>query len=147
MIPMPDIRHSITISAPAEAVYQLVSQANGLDRWWASDVMPANAGEAVELSFFNRSTVYRLKPLAMERPHRAEWLCETGNEWAGTRLRLYIAEKDGRSVVRFTHADWAQDTPYFVDCTTVWGHLMFRLKAAAEGKADGPLFTTAGMAD
>jgi len=28
---------------------------------------------------------------------------------------------------------------------TIWGELMYRLKAEAEGKARGPLFTSDGM--
>ena len=35
---------------------------------------------------------------------------------------------------------------YFVSCNTVWGHLMFTLKEAAErGGAPCPLFTKSGM--
>jgi hypothetical protein len=51
-----------------------------------------------------------------------------------------------KTTVRFTRADWKEETDYFVSCTTTWGELMFRLKAAAEGKAPGPLFTADGMA-
>jgi hypothetical protein len=35
---------------------------------------------------------------------------------------------------------------YFVACTVTWGELTYRLKATAEGKAPGPLFSAAGMA-
>jgi hypothetical protein len=49
-------------------------------------------------------------------------------------------------LLRFTHADWAADTDYFVSCTTTWGELMFRLKSAAEGKSRGPLFLAASLA-
>jgi len=51
-----------------------------------------------------------------------------------------------RTIVRFTHADWQDETDYFVSCTTAWRELMFRLKAAAEGKAPGPLFSNNGLA-
>jgi hypothetical protein len=33
-----------------------------------------------------------------------------------------------------------------VMCTTTWGELMYRLKAAAEGKKPEPLFSKNGMA-
>jgi len=35
---MADILHSLQISAPAEAIYPLVSSAPGLAKWWAADV-------------------------------------------------------------------------------------------------------------
>ena len=38
------------------------------------------------------------------------------------------------------------DADYFVACNTTWGELMLRLKAAAEGKNPGPLFSAVGMA-
>jgi hypothetical protein len=48
--------------------------------------------------------------------------------------------------VRFTHAGWAAESDYFFSCNTTWGALMFRLKAAGEGKAVAPLFLSDGMA-
>ncbi|HXP88180.1 MAG TPA: SRPBCC domain-containing protein [Bryobacteraceae bacterium] len=141
---MADIRHTIQISAPAESVRRSVSTAAGLTEWWASDVTETDG--AVDLGFFNRQTIYRLK-LQRNDPDRIEWLCESGKEWAGTRLIFTLDQKDGASTsVRLTHAGWASDTDYFVSCTTTWGELMFRLKAAAEGKSRGPLFLPGSLA-
>lgn len=143
---MPNIRHAISIDAPAERVYALVAGGGGFTEWWAADVREAGAEGAVELGFFNRATVYRLRPARRTAPREAEWLCESGKEWAGTRLRFEIAGSGGQSLLRFTHADWQADTDYFVSCTTTWGELMFRIKAAAEGKKPGPLFSATGLA-
>ena len=139
---MADIRHSLQISAPAESIHRLVSTAEGLGRWWAADVI--EAGGAVELGFFQRQTVYRLR-VRTSRPDRVEWLCETGKEWTGTRLRFELSPAAGGTLVRFTHGGWESETDYFVSCNTVWGELMFRLKAAAEGKPRGPLFLRDSM--
>jgi len=35
---------------------------------------------------------------------------------------------------------------YFISCNTTWGELMYRLKAAAEGKTVAPLFSATGLA-
>jgi hypothetical protein len=48
--------------------------------------------------------------------------------------------------VRLSHADWQAETDYFTMCTTTWGELMYRLKAAAEGKSPGPLFSATALA-
>lgn len=135
---MPDIHHSIHLAAPPAAVYPLVSTAQGWAQWWATDVKEM-AG-AIEVAFFNRQTVYRLKATANEPPSRSEWLCETGAEWTGTRLVFHLDPSAAGTLLRFTHAGWGADTAYFVNCTTTWGELMFRIKAAAEGKPRGPLF-------
>jgi len=135
---MADIRHAIQISASLEAVYPLVATAAGLREWWAEDV--TETGGKVEHGFFNRATVYTLKPMVETPPSRFEWLCETGQEWSGTRLLFHLQAAGRGTLVRFTHAEWQSETDYFISCTTVWGELMFRLKAAAEGKPRGPLF-------
>jgi len=141
---MPDIRHALQISASADAIYPLISTAHGLSQWWAEEV--ADIDGKTELAFFNRNTIYLLKPEVMQSPNRAEWTCETGAEWAGTRLVFTIEPIKNGSQLRFTHAGWAADTDYYVSCTTAWGELMFRLKAAAEGPGRGPLFLKGSLA-
>ena len=135
---MADIRHAIQIAASPATVFPVISTAHGWSRWWAADVRE-NGGQ-IELGFFKRTTIYRLQPLLNQPPTRSEWSCETGAEWSGTRLIFELKPAGTGTLLRFTHADWQADTDYFVSCTTTWGELMFRLKAAAEGKPRGPLF-------
>ena len=142
---MSQIKHSISIDAPLESVYPLVSAAAGFTEWWAADVNEDAVAKAVDLGFFNRATVYRLRPVRLEAPQHAEWLCESGKEWKGTKLIFSLRPDRGKTLVQFSHADWQAETDYFVSCTTTWGGLMFRLKAAAEGKSCGPLFSRDGM--
>lgn len=140
---MPDIKHAILIDAPADLVFSLVSSAQGFRQWWAEDVMET-PGE-VDLGFFNRTTLYSLKPVRLEAL-KAEWFCQTGKEWEGTRLLFDVSPRDKQTALRFTHAGWQAETEYFISCTTTWGELMFRIKAAAEGKKPGPLFSASGLA-
>src|SRR5262249_31344893 len=112
----------------------------------AEDVRPPDANGAVELGFFNRSTIYRLEPRALEPARHALWTCTTGQEWEGTLIEFELQEAGKATRLRFAHSGWANATDYFTSCNTTWGELMFRLKAAAEGKSPGPLFSRAGMA-
>jgi uncharacterized protein YndB with AHSA1/START domain len=135
---MADIRHSLQISASTQKVYPLVATAHGFSQWWAADITePAGA---IELGFFNRATVYRLRSKNSHAPVAAEFFCETGAEWSETRLIFHLEMAGSGTLVHFRHAGWQGETDYFVSCNTVWGELMFRLKAAAEGKPRGPLF-------
>jgi hypothetical protein len=143
---MPDIKHSIQIDAASQLVHPLVASATGFSQWWASDVTEDQTTGNVELGFFNRSTVYGLHPIQIAAPRQAHWLCQSGKEWSGTRLLFDLEEQKGQTLLRFTHADWRADTDYFVVCTTTWGELMFRIKAVAERKKPGPLFTGTGLA-
>jgi uncharacterized protein YndB with AHSA1/START domain len=140
---MADIQHSIHIAATPAHVYPLLATAKGLSQWWAADV--AETAGAVELAFFNRTTVYRLR-LETDRPgSHAEWVCETGAEWQGTHIVFRLEPAQTGTLLRFTHVGWRAPSDYFISCNTTWGALMFRLKAAAEGKAPGPLFSVAGI--
>jgi hypothetical protein len=143
---MPDIKHSIQIDAAPPAVHALVVSAQGFTEWWAADVAENKSSGNVDLGFFNRATTYELRPIQIAAPELAHWICETGKEWSGTRLFFDLADQSGKTSLRFTHAGWQAETDYFVACNTTWGELMFRLKAAAEGKKPGPLFSKAGMA-
>lgn len=99
----------------------------------------------MDVGFFNGQTVYRLKLQGRPSIERTEWLCETGAEWSGTRLIFVLEPRGAATLVRFSHAGWKAQIDYFVSCTTVWGEVMFRLTAEAEGKPRGPLFTRDGM--
>ncbi len=142
---MAEIVHSILVQAKPGALYALVSTGAGFEAWWAEDVTVAPDG-AVELGFFGRQTVYRLRSSVLEEDRKAVWLCETGQEWKGTRLEFELEARGEASLVRFRHRDWARVSEFFVSCNTTWGELMFRLKAAAEGKKPGPLFLANGLA-
>lgn len=142
---MPDIRHLIQVAAPPDALFPLVATADGLTRWWAEDV-EQDASGLVKLGFFGRQTVYALRPETMLRPTRASWLCESGQEWTDTHLVFGLKSKAEETVVDFTHANWRAESQYFTVCNTTWGELMYRLKAAAEGKGPGPLFLKDALA-
>ena len=140
---MADIQHCIQIAAEPENVYALVATARGLGQWWAADTVETDG--AVELGFFKRTTVYRLR-LANSTPNASvDWACESGQEWMGTHIVFRIEPGSPGTLLRFAHAGWQSVTDYYTSCNTTWGALMYRLKAAAEGKSPGPLFLADGM--
>ena len=140
---MADIEHAIQIDAPPDRILPLVSSADGFTAWWAEDVQTIGGG--VELGFFDRSTMYRLTPQPDD--DGARWTCETGAEWAGTSLVFRLRPQGRQTRLEFAHQGWADRTPYFVSCNTTWGHLMFRVKDAAEQPGvRRPYFTRSGTA-
>jgi len=142
---MADIKHMITIAAPPEGIHPLISTGAGLAKWWAEDVTGDAVKKVLNLGFFDRATVYQLKLLSNDALLEVDWHCGSGNEWKGTRLLFQLAGQKEQTILRFTHAYWQAETDYFLSCNTTWGALMFRLKAAAEGKSPGPLFTKSGV--
>jgi hypothetical protein len=55
---MADLRHWLQISASTEEVDPLVASAQGFLEGWADITEPTGT---IELGFFNRATVYRLR--------------------------------------------------------------------------------------
>jgi hypothetical protein len=115
---MPDIKHSISIEAMPNDVHPLIASGRGFSQWWAADITEDNSSGIVELGFFNRATIYRLQPAGIVAPKKAEWLCETGKEWQGTKILFELTQNKNGSLLRFTHADWQAETDYFVSCNT-----------------------------
>jgi 2-polyprenyl-6-methoxyphenol hydroxylase-like FAD-dependent oxidoreductase len=140
---MADISHMIRIAAPIDRVAALAGTADGFTKWWAEDVTAAPDG-GVTLGFFNRETIYALRPLE-KSAQRIAWRCETGQEWSGTDIRFELAQDKSATVLRFTHANWRAVTDFFTSCNTTWGELMFRLAGEAEGHGRGPLFKRDGL--
>ena len=141
---MPDIQHCIQIASKPETVYPLIATAEGFGQWWAADI--TESGGAVELGFFNRATVYRLRLTVDKPPVQADWICETGDEWNGTHIIFRLETRPTGTLLRFTHGGWRSETDYFTACNTTWGELMFRLRSTAEGKPRGPLFLGGDLA-
>jgi len=140
---MPELIHSVEIAVAPKELFGLVSLPSGLAKWWAEDVTEVAGG--AELGFFDRSTVYRLRGLTLAPPATAAWLVESGKEWTLTRLVFHMANKGGKTDLRFTHEGWREVTPYYISCNTTWGALLHRLKHVAEGGAARPFFTRSGV--
>jgi hypothetical protein len=119
---MAQIKMAVVVDALPGKIHPLVATPRGLSQWWAADVTE-NDG-AVDFGFFKRSTIYRLKLERSVTPQVTEWRCLTGQEWAGTRLSFDLKENNGKTLLRFSHADWKAETDYFVMCTATCGELM-----------------------
>lgn len=139
------IQHRVRIAAPIASLQSLVVSAAGFARWWSEDCEELDEGR-VRLGFFSRATVYDFVRVADTPEHAVAWICRSGGQWNTTEIRFSSMPGDGVTDVVFTHSGWAEETDYFYGCNTVWGGLMFRLKAEAEGHPLGPYFARSGTA-
>ena len=140
-----DILHRITIDAPPEAILPAITTEKGFREWWTSDCEAVPAVGTVNHFRFHGGSIefpFRVDELS---PRRVAWTCLPGPkappEWVGTRVTfdLFGAPED-RTVLSFAHRDWPNADGDLPQCNTVWGDLMHRLKAAAEGHPRGPYF-------
>ena len=75
-----DIRHLVTIDAPADVVYRAVIQQEGLSGWWTEEALAeAKVGGVLEFKFgdeyHNKMRITQLVP-----DKRVEWECCEGDD-------------------------------------------------------------------
>ena len=59
----------------------------------------------------------------------------------GTTFSFDLEEKDGNTILRFTHGDWKEETDFFASCNYHWGYYMRSLAYYCE-KGKGTPFGT-----
>ena len=130
---MAGIKHYLLIKASPEKVYIALTTTEGLKGWWTSE---ANAEEFVggiaEFIFgdqyHNKMKVTYLKP-----NKKIEWECLEGDkEWVGTTFLFDLEEKNGSTILRFSHNNWKEETDFFASCNYHWGYYMSSLAKYCE---------------
>ena len=140
---MADLHHSVPVAARADRVYAAVATEAGMQGWWTRDTsMTPRVGGKADLGFDKRSAVFRMT-IDELRPNRSIRMRCSGDhpEWAGTTLEWTVEEAAGGSVLKFTHRGWREVTDFCASCNSMWGNLMFRLKAFVESGEPAPQWT------
>jgi uncharacterized protein YndB with AHSA1/START domain len=136
---MPSIRHFLIIFAAPEKVYHAVTEQDGLAGWWTAEtVAKSEKGHINEFKFGDRyHNKMRVDELISNR--RVAWECLRGDkEWVGTNITFDLEEKDGKTVLRFAHSGWKDETDFFASCNFNWGYYMQSLKSYCETGQGAP---------
>lgn len=130
---MPSIRHLVHVKAAPEAVYQAITTPAGLAGWWTREATADDAVGGFATFRFGERYFDRMKITALEPGRRVEWECVEGDkEWIGTTFLFDLESDQGHTVLRFTHADWREETDFFAHCNYHWGYYIRSLKLFAE---------------
>jgi uncharacterized protein YndB with AHSA1/START domain len=136
---MTDLNHNIPINASPAKVYATIATQTGMQGWWTKDtVMAPKVGGNAEFGFDKRGMVFRMTIDDLKPNQTVRMTCSGDQpEWAETTLEWTIEPTPEGSLLHFVHRGWRGTTPFCSSCNSMWGHLMFRLKACAEtGKPD-----------
>jgi uncharacterized protein YndB with AHSA1/START domain len=139
---MAEIRHQISIDVIPEKVYAALTSQAGLRSWWTADTIADDrVGGNVELGFDRKSIIFRMRIEQLQPAILVLWSCHGDlPEWIGTTLTWKISAENGKSVLRFTHANWKAITDLYAICNSSWGELTYRIKNYLEGRNPGPLW-------
>ena len=135
---MAEIRHNIVIKATPEKIYQAITTQEGLANWWAKQTTAKP-----DVGFVNTFTfgTFRneMKVILLNPNKKVEWKCINSiEEWMDTNISFDLEEKEGRTLLRFTHSGWRAVTDTFAGCTYDWGRFMTSLKSFCETGAGTP---------
>jgi uncharacterized protein YndB with AHSA1/START domain len=135
---MEAIRHYLVIKNTPETIFKAVTTEEGLKGWWAKETVARPEVGFVNVFTFGKSrNEFKVTELAPNR--KVEWKCVNSiDEWIGTTVSFDMEEKDGKTVLRFSHAGWRATTDTFAECNYQWALFMKSLKMLCETGSGTP---------
>jgi uncharacterized protein YndB with AHSA1/START domain len=129
---MAEIRHNVVIKATPEKIYQAITTQEGLANWWAKQTTAKP-----DVGFVNTFTfgTFRneMQVILLNPNKNVVWKCINSiEEWMDTNISFDLEEKEGRTLLRFTHSGWRAVTDTFAGCNYDWGRFMTSLKSFCE---------------
>jgi uncharacterized protein YndB with AHSA1/START domain len=135
---MADIRHNLTIKVAHEQVYKAITTKEGLEAWWCKQTTAKPEVGFVNVFNFGQSTL-QMKVTNLVPNQKVNWDCmNTGDEWMGTNVSFELEEKNGNTLLRFAHSNWAAVTDHFASCSYDWAKFLHSLKMLCETGAGNP---------
>jgi uncharacterized protein YndB with AHSA1/START domain len=130
---MAGIKHNVIITAPPAQVFAAVTEQAGLAAWWTPEtIAQPELGAILEFKFGKRYH-NKMELIALEPDRFVKWKCIKGDaEWVSTILTFNLTEKNGQTLLRFTHGEWEAETDFFATCNYHWGYYMRSLKLYCE---------------
>ncbi|RPD40599.1 SRPBCC family protein [Chitinophaga barathri] len=129
---MADIRHNLVIKAAPGKVYQAVTTQEGLESWWCKNTTAQPETGFVNLFIFGQHR-NEMKVTELAPDKRAAWECvHSIGEWIGTKVSFDLEEKNGNTLLRFTHGGWREVTDMFAACSFDWAIFLKSLKSYCE---------------
>lgn len=123
---MHEILHRVRIDAPPSAVYEALTEASGLCRWWTSMcTAKPEIGSTATFRFGDAPTGPDMQIVDLRTPEHVQWRCVAGPpEWVGTRLTFRVRPDGSGSVLLFAHGGWKEKNETYMHCNTKWGFFL-----------------------
>ena len=130
---MPSIIHYLLIKAQPEKVYTGISKTEGLCGWWTVEAKADEKVGGTAEFIFGERYYNKMKITNLLHNKKVEWKCLEGDkEWIGTTFLFDLEEKDGSTILRFSHNNWKEETDFFASCNYNWGYYLNSLKQYCE---------------
>lgn len=129
---MAEIIHKLVIKVSPDKVYEAITTQRGLESWWCKNtVAKPEVGFTNVFTFGKDVNEFKVSRLSPDK--NVEWQgIRSVDEWVGTTISFDLVEKNGNTVVRFTHGDWREVTDLYAECNYQWALFMKSLKTHCE---------------
>ena len=127
---MPDILHRLHVKAAPRAVYQAITEPEGLSRWWTTDVEAEDREGSLGVFRFEGGQVQmRMRVQSLTPNQSVRWVVEEPSppEWGGTEITWNLSEKEGGTEVHFGHRGWKTTEQSFPYINYSWGYYLVSL--------------------
>lgn len=152
---MATIHHQVWIHAPPAKVYEAISTADGLGRWWAPHTSTeTDTGVVLAHSPGEEHCDVKMKVLDLVLDKRVEWeIISThpkrspASAWTGTHVIFEVTERENPghwmgmssgertlTVLDFRHSGWDENGEYFGFCNFAWGETLLMLQQWCESR-------------
>ncbi|MCZ6704113.1 MAG: SRPBCC domain-containing protein [Ignavibacteria bacterium] len=136
---MAGIKHYLLIKASPEKVYTALTTTEGLKGWWTSEAKAEEFVGGIAEFIFGEQYHNKMKITNLLNSTKVEWECLEGDkEWIGTTFLFDLEEKDGSTILRFSHNNWKEETDFFASCNYHWGYYISSLAKYSEAGKGTP---------
>jgi uncharacterized protein YndB with AHSA1/START domain len=136
---MADIRHNLVIKVPPPKVYGAVTTQEGIESWWCKHTTAKPELGFVNIFVFGQDRI-EAEVTELIPGKKAAWTClRSVEEWKGTTISFDLEEKNGNTLLRFTHGGWNTATDFFASCSYDWALFLKSLKSFCETGTGNPI--------
>ena len=140
---MPSIKHYLLIKTLPGKVYTAITKTEGLCGWWTAEAKADESIGGTAEFIFGERYYNKMQITNLQNNKIVEWECLEGDkEWIGTTFLFEIEEKDGSTILRFSHNNWKEETDFFASCNFNWGYYLNSLKQYCETGTGTPFNIT-----
>lgn len=133
-----EIIHKLVIKVSPEKVYEAIITQEGLESWWCKNtVAKPEVGFTNIFTFGKDISEFKVSNLTPNK--KVEWQgIRSVDEWVGTSISFDLSERNGNTVLRFTHGGWRAVTDLYAECNYHWALFMKSLKSLCETGTGSP---------
>jgi uncharacterized protein YndB with AHSA1/START domain len=129
-----EIWHEIHINAPANEVYQAVTDVGKLAHWWTTDTRGESAvGKKLEFWFYGELAAEMIVT-ALKVNKLVQWRVTKRSmaDWINTEIEFKMFREDGQTFLHLRHSKWREDVKMFPECSMHWAIFLLSLKEFVE---------------